>query len=88
MKCEKCKEEERELEIIDRIDGFDNPFEFFLDADNIDQVEKATKELIKVIGTAAKSIRKIGKKYKKLGIGDTSTDETIAEYFYGEIHAP
>lgn len=53
--------------------------------DRLDKLRKA-RECSKAIDVALKEcadkIRKLGKKYRSLGIGDTSTDEAITAVFY------
>lgn len=40
----------------------------------------------KALENCAKALRRIGKQHPKAGIGDTATDECIADAFYSIIH--
>lgn len=54
--------------------------------EDIENNMAASKEIDKILKSAARSIQKVAKKYKKVGIGDTSTDEAISNVFYYMIH--
>ena len=51
---------------------------------------RRTKEAIElldmVLEEAADKIHRLGNRFRSVGIGDTETDEAIADEFYGLIH--
>lgn len=48
--------------------------------------DKAAAAITKALQKCADEIEKISKRYPGTGIGDTATDEEIADVFYGMIH--
>jgi hypothetical protein len=54
-----------------------------LDSDCADSADRA---ITKALSKCAKKIQEIAKKHPKCGIGDTATDEAIADEFYAMIH--
>lgn len=48
--------------------------------------DKAGEAITNALRKCADEIKKIEKKYPNVGIGDTATDEEIADVFYGMIH--
>lgn len=48
--------------------------------------DKAGAAITKALQKCADEIEKISKRYPGTGIGDTATDEKIADVFYGMIH--
>ena len=53
---------------------------------NDEDVDIATKLIDKALKACAKKIKAIDKKYSRVGLGDTSTDETITDELYLLIH--
>lgn len=76
----------------------ENPYELLQDEDDETEesltiptksninILKATQEIDKIIGEFAKKLARIAKKYPKVGIGDTGTDEAISNELYSTIH--
>lgn len=63
-----------------------NKNKYSLIDDTIENNINAQKELDNVIKNTIEEIKKINKKYPYVGIGDTATDEAIAEEFYNKLH--
>lgn len=49
-------------------------------------VKEAVEQIVNTLKETARSIRQIGNRNPKLGIGDTHVDEAIAEDFYDRFH--
>lgn len=51
-----------------------------------EEAKKATIQLCTLIADFSEKYRKLSKKYKNVGFGDTSTDENIVDIIYEQIH--
>jgi hypothetical protein len=82
------KEEERGL-LIDWLDKYDE-YEFLWTEEStlkeLIEAKKTVQGMNKILEGAARKIKQLGKKNKKVGIGDTATDEAIMCQLYSLIH--
>jgi hypothetical protein len=59
---------------------------YFLQYKNIDKNKEVDEKISKVLYRAVKDIKKISRKHRDAGIGDTQTDEEISNVFYHILH--
>ena len=59
---------------------------FSLLSDDKKELKTVEKKIVAILKKATKDLKALDKKYPDAGIGDTVTDECIADFFYDNFH--